>query len=154
LNWITGLTCKSVLNLLEKNLSDSSVLQAGACRDAGIAQSIYQTPERDSNIPSANCNKRQAIESNMQGKVPKSEILEPVKSSSTGTICSCDEWSATLAEARAKEQGEALGRKIEDNMPKDSTRESVGNGEAMGADMKHFSLKLDVSLLQQSTVVH
>jgi len=143
-----------VPNLLEKNLSDSSVLQAGACRDAGIAQSIYQTPERDSNIPSANCNKRQAIESNMQEKVPKSEILEPVKSSSTGTIRSCDEWSATLAQAQAKEQGEeALGRKIEDNMPKDSTRESVGNGEAMGADMKHFSLKLDVSLLQQSTVV-
>jgi hypothetical protein len=133
-----------VPNLLERNLSDSSVLQAGACRDAGIAQSIYQTPERDSNIPSANCNKRQAIESNMQEKVPKSEILEPVKSSSTGTIRSCDEWSATLAQARAKEQGEeALGRKIEDNMPKDSTRESVGNGEAMGADMKHFSLKLD-----------
>lgn len=119
------------------------VPNVGSERDAGIAQSIYQTPERDSNIPSANCNKRQAIESNMQGKVPKSEILEPVKSSSTGTICSCDEWSATLAEARAKEQGEALGRKIEDNMPKDSTRESVGNGEAMGADMKHFSLKLD-----------
>ncbi|CAM6007046.1 unnamed protein product [Sphagnum balticum] len=126
-----GDACKSVLNLLEKNLSDSSVLQAGACRDAGIAQSIYQTPERDSNIPSVNCNKRQAIESNMQGKVPKSEILEPVKSSSTGTIRSCDEWSATLAEARAKEQGEGLGRKIE--------------GDAYnGLDLDHPSYQLHV----------
>ncbi|CAK9870452.1 unnamed protein product [Sphagnum jensenii] len=135
-----GDACKSVPNLLEKNLSHSSVLQAGACRDAGIAQSINQTPERDSNIPSANCNKRQAIESNMQGKVPKSEILEPVKSSSTGTIRSCDEWSATLAQVRAEEQGEALGRKIEDNMPKDSTRESAYNG----LDLDHPSYQLHV----------
>lgn len=118
------------------------------CRDEeySIGQTSYHNPVRDSSVAATNGNKRQAIESSVQGKASESEILRTPNSAfrtavGTGSVRSREDWSTTLSEARAMEQEEALAR----NGGSTSGRED--HGYPMGTDMKPARSGSDVSSL-------